>query len=126
LGGLKKGGFLAHRSLSRSEDEIEIRAGEGTGGTGRERHPAGDTPTILGRREDTQYYAIGADFKPVGSSLLSRFGWTVAAAAIDGVFGEANDAVVPTCGSYELQSTGTGFPISSRKPEILPSSTRRI
>jgi transposase len=32
LGGLKKGGFLAHRSLSRSEDETEIRAGEGTGG----------------------------------------------------------------------------------------------
>ncbi len=32
--GLKKGGFLAHRSLSRSEDETEIRAGEGTGGKG--------------------------------------------------------------------------------------------
>ncbi len=43
MGGLKKGGFLAHRSLSRSEDETEIRAGEGTGGKGRERHPAGDT-----------------------------------------------------------------------------------
>src|SRR5580700_1168593 len=49
---MKKGGFLAHRSLSRSEDETEIRAGEGTGGKGRERHPAGDTPAILGRRED--------------------------------------------------------------------------
>ncbi len=35
----------------RSEDETEIRAGEETGGTGRERHPAGDTPAILGRRE---------------------------------------------------------------------------
>jgi hypothetical protein len=48
---LKKGGFLAHRSLS-SEDETEIRAGEGTGGKGYEGHPAGDTPAILGRRED--------------------------------------------------------------------------
>ena len=26
MGGLRKGGFLAHRSLSRSEDETEIRA----------------------------------------------------------------------------------------------------
>ena len=51
-GGLKKGGFLAQRSLSRSEDKTEIRAGEGTGGKSRERHPAGDTPAILGRRED--------------------------------------------------------------------------
>ena len=33
---MKKGGFLAHRSLSRSEDETEIRAGEGSGGKGRE------------------------------------------------------------------------------------------
>jgi transposase-like protein len=52
LAGLKKGGFLAHRSLSRSEDETEIRAGEGTGRKGRDRHPAGDTPAIFGRRED--------------------------------------------------------------------------
>ena len=32
MGGLRKGGFLAHRSLSRSEDETEIRAGEAAGG----------------------------------------------------------------------------------------------
>jgi hypothetical protein len=64
---------------------------------------------------DTQYYAIGADFKPIGSRLLSRFGWSVAAAAIDGVFEEANDGVVPTSGSYELQSTVTGFPIPSEQ-----------
>jgi hypothetical protein len=36
----------------RSEDETEIRAGEGTGGKGREGHPAGDPPAILGRRLD--------------------------------------------------------------------------
>jgi hypothetical protein len=49
---LKRGGFLAHRSVSRSEDETEIRAGEGASGKGRKRHPAGDPPAILGRRED--------------------------------------------------------------------------
>jgi Transposase len=49
---LKRGGFLAHRSVSRSEDETEIRAGEGANGKGRKRHPAGDPPAILGRRED--------------------------------------------------------------------------
>ena len=31
MGGLRKGGFLAHRSPPRSEDETEIRAGERTG-----------------------------------------------------------------------------------------------
>jgi hypothetical protein len=39
---LKKGGFLVHRSLSRSEDETEIRAGEGIGRKGREGHPPRD------------------------------------------------------------------------------------
>jgi hypothetical protein len=33
LGGLRKGGFPAHRSHRRSEDETEIRAEEGTAGT---------------------------------------------------------------------------------------------
>jgi transposase len=56
---LKKGGFLAHRSLSRSEDETEIRAGEGTGGKSRERHPTGGTPAILGRREEIRIVLEG-------------------------------------------------------------------
>jgi hypothetical protein len=67
----------------------------------------------------TEYYAIGADFKPVGSSLLSRFGWAIANAAVDGIFGEANDAVVPTNGSYELQSPVTGFPILPKQRLVL-------
>ena len=40
MGGLRKGGFLAHRSPSRSEDETEIRAGERTGDTGVEERRA--------------------------------------------------------------------------------------
>jgi hypothetical protein len=76
-------------------------------------YPPGDYLRELNANPDhqTEYYAIGADFKPVGSSLLSRFGWTIANAAMDGIFGEANDAVVPTSGSYELQSQISGFPI---------------
>jgi transposase len=35
---LRKGGFLAHRSLSRSEDETEIRTGERTGDASLEEH----------------------------------------------------------------------------------------
>ena len=42
MGGLRKGGFLAHRSLSRSEDETEIGAGERTGDTSREEYPPCD------------------------------------------------------------------------------------
>ncbi|MDB5752128.1 MAG: hypothetical protein JWP65_2549 [Ramlibacter sp.] len=57
------------------------------------------------------FHAIAADFKPVGSSLLARFGWKVADALVDGVFGEGNDGVVPTAGGYELRRAAAGFPI---------------
>ena len=43
MGGLNKGGFLAHRSLSGSEDETEIHAGERTGDTSHKDNPPGDT-----------------------------------------------------------------------------------
>jgi transposase-like protein len=49
---LRKGGFLAHRSLSRSEDETEIRAGERTGDTSREEYPPCDAAALFGRRQD--------------------------------------------------------------------------
>src|SRR6202030_1340276 len=49
---VKLQGFLAHRSHSRSEDETEIRAGEGAGGKDCEGHPPHDAAEILGRRKD--------------------------------------------------------------------------
>src|SRR5262245_8764937 len=52
LGGLRKGGFLAHRSPPRSEDETEIRAGERTGDRSREEDPSRDAATLLGGRQD--------------------------------------------------------------------------
>lgn len=61
----------------------------------------------------TEYYAIGSDFKPIAKTLLGKVGWGLADAAVDGIFGEANDGVVPTAGSYELQSTVSGFPINN-------------
>jgi transposase len=42
LDGLRKGGFLSHRSPPRSEDETEIRAGERTGDRSREEDPSRD------------------------------------------------------------------------------------
>ena len=47
---VKLQGFLAHRSLSRSEDETEIRAGEGIGRKGREGYPAALRGGIFQRR----------------------------------------------------------------------------
>ena len=44
---MKKGGFLAHRSLARSEDETEIRAGEGIGRKGREGHSPRDAAAFF-------------------------------------------------------------------------------
>jgi hypothetical protein len=49
------------RGIFGSEDETEIRAGEGTGGTGRERHPVGDTPAILSRVENSHRARDGAE-----------------------------------------------------------------
>jgi hypothetical protein len=48
IGRLRKGGFLAHRSLSRSEDETEIRTGERTGDASLEEHPPRDAAPFLG------------------------------------------------------------------------------
>ena len=48
LGRLKKGVFLAHRSVHRSEDEDSIQFGEGYGREGRQGHPPGDTQAVFG------------------------------------------------------------------------------
>jgi pimeloyl-ACP methyl ester carboxylesterase len=60
---------------------------------------------------DTQYYALAANFIPSAPGLLSRFGKRVADKFIDGVFGEDNDGVVPTLGSYECEPDSPGFPV---------------
>ena len=60
-----------------------------------------------------EYFAVAADFKPRAASALTRFGWAVADALIDGVFAEPNDGVVPTAGSYQLAAEAAGFPIDA-------------
>ncbi len=75
--------------------------------------PPGDYLRSLNQGADhgVRYHAIGANFTPKGESMLARFGWTVANAAVDGIFGEHNDGVVPTDGSYDVKTTIGGFPI---------------
>jgi transposase len=99
---LKRGGFLAHRSVSRSEDETEIRAGEGASGKGRKRHPAGsaeekirivleglrgeESIAELCRREgivQNLYYRWSKDFLEAGKKRLA--GDTARAATSDEV-----------------------------------------
>ncbi|MBV8215167.1 MAG: alpha/beta hydrolase [Verrucomicrobia bacterium] len=88
--------------------------------------PPGEYLRDLNNRPDheTIYYSIGADFRPVGSSLLARFGWGIANAAVDGIFGEVNDAVVPTRGSYELLTNVSGFPIIPQRRMVLDRESR--
>ena len=43
---VKKGVFLAHRSVHRSEDETAFQFGEGYGREGRQGHPPGDTQAV--------------------------------------------------------------------------------
>jgi pimeloyl-ACP methyl ester carboxylesterase len=79
----------------------------------RSMYPSGEVLQRLNKSptHESEYYALAADFKPTAKSLLGRFGWAVADAAVDGIFGEANDGVVPTMGSYDLKSAVSGFPI---------------
>jgi len=49
---LKKGVFLAHRSVHRSEDETAFQFGEGYGREGRQGHPPGDTQAVFGGGKD--------------------------------------------------------------------------
>ena len=108
IGGLRKGGFLAHRSLARSEDETEIRAGEGAGGDRSSRTSAGrhgehfsaeekirivleglrgeDSIAELCRREgiaQNLYYRWSKDFLEAGKKRLA--GDTARAATSDEV-----------------------------------------
>src|SRR5262249_41976006 len=48
ISGMRKGGFLAHRSQSRSEDETEIRDSEDAVRTNHQRHSAGDAEALFG------------------------------------------------------------------------------
>lgn len=86
----------------------------------RSMYPPSDYLQRLNRNPNhaTEYYALGADFKPQAKSLLARFGWAVADAAVDGIFGEANDGVVPTTGSYELTTAVGGFPINDQHRSV--------
>jgi hypothetical protein len=48
ISGMRKGGFLAHRSQSRSEDETEIRDSEDAVRTSHQRDSASDAQTLFG------------------------------------------------------------------------------
>jgi pimeloyl-ACP methyl ester carboxylesterase len=86
----------------------------------RSMYPPGEYLLQLNKNPNhtTEYYALAADFKPQAETLLARFGWAVADAAVDGIFGEANDGVVPTTGSYELKTTVRGFPIEDKHRSV--------
>ncbi len=63
------------------------------------------TPGLASRRQ-----ALGAVWSDCRMSSSAprpgagRFGWTLADAAVDDVFGETNNGVVPTAGSYDLNT----------------------
>ena len=61
---------------------------------------------------DTIYYSMGASYVPYDEQLLIRFGKKVLMKALAKIFGEDNDMVVPTLGSFDAGVTAGGFPIS--------------
>jgi hypothetical protein len=63
----------------------------------------------------SQYFIIGANFTPNDEALLARFAKRVADKLVDGIFGEENDGVVPTRGSYESAPHTNGFPVNAER-----------
>ncbi|SIT37108.1 putative PGAP1 family protein [Paraburkholderia piptadeniae] len=87
-------------------------------------YPSGDYLKRLNAEANhsTEYYAIASDFKPTSSSFLLQLGWKAASAAVNGVFGEANDGVVPTAGCYETGMVSSGFPIAAANRIVFDQS----
>ena len=65
------------------------------------------TPAI-----STQYFSIGSNYVPYDEKLLVRFGKKVLMKVLAKVFGENNDMVVPTMGSFDAGAAAGGFPIA--------------
>jgi hypothetical protein len=75
--------------------------------------PQGDYLGGLNQGQDdgVSYYALAADYQPIDANLLVRFCKKVRDVFVDRIFGEANDGVVPTDGSYLAGEQTSGFPI---------------
>lgn len=64
---------------------------------------------------DTTYYTMGANYVPYDEKLLVRFGKKLLMKVLAKVFGEDNDMVVPTLGSFDAGGPAGGFPIPSNR-----------
>ena len=68
----------------------------------------------------TQYFAIGSDFTPTEANLSGSFFHVVDGKLVDDIFDEANDAVVPSKGSYMgVAENAPGFQIPDAQHVIL-------
>ncbi len=78
----------------------------------RSMYPGGDYLRRIntGARGETRYYAVAADFRPSAPGVLGRWGTWAGGKFLQDLFGESNDGVVPTGGSYECAGAA-GFPI---------------
>ena len=76
-------------------------------------YPKGDYLKRLNASQPTQteYYVIASDFTPTSEALLTGLFKRAANKLVDGIFGEENDGIVPTRGSYESEQSTPGFPV---------------
>lgn len=72
-----------------------------------------ETPKV-----DATYYSIGANYCPCDEKLLVRFGKKVLMKVLAKVFGEDNDMVVPTLGSFDIGTAAGGFPIPAERQRM--------
>jgi hypothetical protein len=72
-----------------------------------------------GSKGSSQYFALGADFEPLGAQNVGWNGWF--SDRIDGVFDQPNDSIVPTDGVWAGNGGGY-FPIDPRQYVILPDT----
>lgn len=64
---------------------------------------------------ETQYYAIGADYKPTDTTFAAKLAKLALVKILDKIFNEDSDLVVPTQGCFTTGNDNGGFPIPAER-----------
>jgi hypothetical protein len=82
--------------------------------------PGGDFLRMLnaGVGHEATYYALTADFQPSEQQWFSQLKAKTQDMLVDKLFGEENDGVVPTQGSYAIDRDAPGFPIPEERRRV--------
>ncbi len=67
---------------------------------------------------DAVYYSLSVDYRPEGGQMIERLRNRGLDLAVDHIFGEGNDGVVPTAGCYSVEAPVCGLPIPEERRRV--------